>query len=124
MTVSQLEPEIRIGAAPQLERLGEGRLLLRLSALAENVAAVRETVGREAEAMGMGPREVDDLRTVVSEACNNVVLHAYPPEVVERPLEVEMRRVGEALDVIVRDRGRGLRPRTGSLRASSSADFT
>jgi anti-sigma regulatory factor (Ser/Thr protein kinase) len=114
MTVNQLEPESRMGKAAQVERLGAGRLLLRLAAVPENVAVVRETVRREAEAMGMGPREVDDLRTVVSEACNNVVLHAYPPEARERPLEIEMGRDGDSLEVVVRDRGKGIRPRTDS----------
>lgn len=111
--MSQIEPESPIGAAPQLERRGDS-VLLRLPALPENVAAVREAVRREAEAMGMGPREVDDLRTVVSEACNNVVVHAYPAEAEERPLEVEMRRDGDALEVVVRDRGKGIRPRPSS----------
>jgi anti-sigma regulatory factor (Ser/Thr protein kinase) len=95
-----------------MERLGDGRAALRVKALAENVAVVREAVRREAEAMAMGPREVDDLRTVVSEACNNVVLHAYPAEAEERPLEVEMRRDGDSLEVVVRDRGEGIRPRS------------
>lgn len=90
---------------------GQGRTedwSLRLDALAENVALVREAVRRQAEGMGMGPREVDDLRTVVSEACNNVVLHAYPAGVENRPLEVGLRRDGAALELVVRDRGQGI----------------
>src|SRR4051794_12439082 len=79
-----------------------------------NVFGVRETVKKEAGSMGMGPREVDDLRTVVSEACNNVVLHAYPADSSERPLEVELRRDGDQLELVVRDRGRGISPRAGA----------
>jgi anti-sigma regulatory factor (Ser/Thr protein kinase) len=108
--VSQLEPENSRGGLPWIER-PQGRLLMQLPALAENVSLVRDTVKREAEAMGMGPREVDDLRTVVSEACNNAVLHAYPAAAKQRPLEVELRRQGDALEVVVRDRGRGMHPR-------------
>ena len=39
---------------------------------------------------------VDDLRTVVSEAATNVVLHTYPDGVLRRPLEVNSRRGKEA----------------------------
>ena len=38
------------------------------------------------EAVGLSPLRVADLKTVVSEACNNVVLHAYEGE--PGPLEV------------------------------------
>lgn len=111
MNLAQLEPDRRTAGAPRIERRAEG-LRLRLPALAENVAVVREAVGVEAEAMGMGPREVGDLRTVVSEACNNAVLHAYAADAEERPLEIDLRRDGESLEVVVRDRGRGISPRS------------
>ena len=107
MTVAQLEPDSSTGAAPARKRGAPWSL--RLPALPENVAVAREAVRREAEGMGMGPREVDDLRSVVSEACNNVVLHAYPAEAEDRPLEVELRRDGDEVEVVVRDRGRGIR---------------
>jgi anti-sigma regulatory factor (Ser/Thr protein kinase) len=108
MNVGQLEPDRSTDTSPPARGLG-APWLLRLPALPENVAVAREAVRLEAEGMGMGPREVDDLRTVVSEACNNVVLHAYPAEAEDRPLEVELRRDGDGVEVVVRDRGRGIR---------------
>ena len=35
-------------------------------------------LGGMAELLAMDPELLDDLKTAVSEACNNVVLHAYP----------------------------------------------
>jgi hypothetical protein len=44
----------------------------------------------------------------VTEACNNVVQHAYGER--EGPLEVDVCVAWSALDVVVRDRGSGIRP--------------
>jgi Histidine kinase-like ATPase domain len=57
----------------------------------------------------LDPVELNDLSTAVTEACNNVVLHAYDGG--EGPLEVEIHACPPALRVIVRDRGGGIRPR-------------
>jgi serine/threonine-protein kinase RsbW len=68
---------------------------------------VRETLTGIAEAVGLDDPTVNDIRTAVTEAANNVVLHAYAGE--EGPLEVEIDIGGEALEVVVRDRGIGIR---------------
>jgi anti-sigma regulatory factor (Ser/Thr protein kinase) len=52
---------------------------------------------------------VADLKTVVTEACTNVVVHAYDPET-GGPMEVEAWPEGGFLFVSVRDRGHGIRP--------------
>jgi serine/threonine-protein kinase RsbW len=81
-------------------------VLLDLTNRAENVLLVREMLRGVAEAVDLGGAEFNDLRTAVTEACNNVVLHAYEGE--EGPLEVEVRLQPEALEVVVRDRGIGI----------------
>jgi anti-sigma regulatory factor (Ser/Thr protein kinase) len=58
----------------------------------------------------MSASVVADLKTVVSEACANVVNYAYDEDV-EGPLEVELEVDGEGLNVLVRDQGGGIRPR-------------
>lgn len=88
-------------------------LHLNLPAEAASVALVRNAVAERAQAFGLDRREVNDLKAAISEACSNVVLHAYPEGVVERPLEVEMRREDEMIHVVVRDRGEGIRPPRG-----------
>jgi hypothetical protein len=53
---------------------------------------------------------IADLKTVVTEACMNVVVHAYPEEQ-PGPLEVDAFPEHEGLTVAVRDHGMGIRPR-------------
>jgi anti-sigma regulatory factor (Ser/Thr protein kinase) len=87
-----------------------GGLQLSLPARAENVAVVRHAIAGLAEAIGMEPMAVADLKTVVTEACMNVVLHAYEEEG-EGPLEVIAQPDSQGLTVAVRDYGSGIRPR-------------
>jgi anti-sigma regulatory factor (Ser/Thr protein kinase) len=80
-----------------------------LPARAENVPLVRHALGGLAETLGMDPGRVADLKTVVTEACMNVVVHAY--EEGPGPLEVSAWREDECLAIRVRDFGRGVHPR-------------
>ena len=84
---------------------------MRLAARADNVALVREMLGGFGEAVALGPL-LDDVRAAVSEACNNVVLHAYAGA--EGPLEVELRAQPGVLEVTVRDEGSGVVARVES----------
>jgi anti-sigma regulatory factor (Ser/Thr protein kinase) len=59
-----------------------------------------------AETIDLERGDLDDIRTAVTEACNNVVLHAY--EGAEGPLEVELYARPQAIEIVVRDRGIGL----------------
>ncbi len=79
-----------------------------LPARSENVAVVRHALAGLAEEIGMDEAGVADLKTVVTEACMNVVVHAYRGE--PGPLSVEAEPDAEGLTVIVRDEGVGIRP--------------
>jgi serine/threonine-protein kinase RsbW len=102
------------------ETIEPDRLFPSLSAERENIGAVREAVDRVARDFGMNEEVRNDLKTLVSEACANVVLHAYADDEVDKPLEVEMTRQGGAVEVIVRDHGQGVSarpdPKPSSLR--------
>ena len=52
-------------------------LLITLPGRPENVAVVRHAVAGLAEQIGMDEPGIADLKTVVTEACMNVVVHAY-----------------------------------------------
>jgi len=91
-------------------------LQMRLPARAENVAVVRHALAGLAEQVGMDPNRVADLKTVVTEACMNVVVHAYPDGKGELTVEAEADTM--CLTVTVRDRGAGIAPRADSERAS------
>jgi anti-sigma regulatory factor (Ser/Thr protein kinase) len=101
--------------APQAT-VGSGRVDLMLPARAENVAVVRHALAGLATAMQMDAEAVADLKTVVTEACMNVVVHAYEDGV--GPLEIHAWRDGDWLVIAVRDYGTGIRPRADPERES------
>lgn len=90
----------------------EGRegFRIRLPARPENVSALRDAAVGEAEKWGMDPARAADLKTAVSEACANAVLHAYADQEKPGPIEVEISPVEGGVSAVVRDFGRGLRP--------------
>jgi serine/threonine-protein kinase RsbW len=85
-----------------------GEFQLTLPATAENVMVVRQAVAGLGEALGLSRERIADLKTVVSEACNNVVVHAY--EGAEGPMDVYLCIQPDELEVIVSDHGVGIRP--------------
>ena len=91
-------------------------LQMKLPAMAENVAVVRHALAGLAEQVGMDETGVADLKTIVTEACMNVVVHAYGDG--GGPLVVEAEADAEWLTVIVKDSGSGINPRADSERAS------
>jgi serine/threonine-protein kinase RsbW len=85
-------------------------LSLTVAARAENLAVVRQALAGFAQEMGFDPDSVSDLKTIVTEACMNAVIHAYP-ESDPGPIEVIAEPHDHGLEVCVRDRGSGFRPR-------------
>jgi serine/threonine-protein kinase RsbW len=81
---------------------------LTLSNQPENVLLVRETLSGLADTVGVDGIELNDIRTAVTEACNNVVLHAY--DGAEGPMQVELYLTADAVEVVVRDYGQGIKP--------------
>lgn len=86
---------------------------LALPARAENIAIVRHAFGALADAYDLSKQTLSDLRLAVTEACTNVVVHAYPSGQ-EGPMEVWAILAEDRLTVVVRDRGGGIAPRTDS----------
>jgi anti-sigma regulatory factor (Ser/Thr protein kinase) len=86
---------------------------LALAARAENIAIVRHAIGGFGEAFAVPEPKLSDIRLAVTEACANVVVHAYPNGH-EGPMEVVASMHDDRLTVLVRDWGRGIRPRPDS----------
>jgi anti-sigma regulatory factor (Ser/Thr protein kinase) len=80
---------------------------LTLPARPENVSVIRHVLGAFAEALKLPDDLVEDLRLAVTEACTNVVRHAYPPEV-PGPVEITIRPTEDVVSVVVADHGRGI----------------
>lgn len=85
---------------------------LTLPARAENVAVVRHALGGLGEALDLDPQILSDAKLAVTEACTNVVLHAYGDD--EGPMQVAAEVSDSQLRVFVRDEGRGISPRPNS----------
>lgn len=62
-----------------------------------------------------GWRPLGDLKTVVSEACGNVVRYAYDEDEDNGTVEVVLALGGEEVEVFVRDEGRGICPRPDAV---------
>jgi serine/threonine-protein kinase RsbW len=96
--------------------MSDGAIELTLPATAENVIVVRQAIAGVAEGLGLGASRIADLKTVVTEACNNVVLHAYEGD--PGPLLVTAEPGDDQLVVQVADQGHGFRPRASEGDAS------
>lgn len=90
--------------------MSDDRLHITLPAQADSLPVVRGAVGAHAEKLGIAQTGIADLKTVVSEACANVVRHAYEEQDELGTLEVDLNPEAEGLDMVVRDFGRGIRP--------------
>jgi anti-sigma regulatory factor (Ser/Thr protein kinase) len=79
---------------------------LELASRPETLTLVRGALGGVAELLALDPELLDDLKTAISEACNNVVLHAYDGDT--GPLAVCIYVEQGLIEVIVRDQGVGI----------------
>jgi serine/threonine-protein kinase RsbW len=80
-----------------------------LPARPEGVGVVRQALAGLADALAIEAAVLADMKMAVTEACTNVVVHAY--EEAEGLLEVEMLADAETLTIVVRDHGTGIQPR-------------
>ena len=82
---------------------------LSMPARPEGVAVVRQALAGLADALAFDANVVADMKMAVSEACTNVVVHAYEEDA--GMLEVEMLADETGLTIVVRDHGAGIQPR-------------
>ena len=90
--------------APDLE--------LTLPARPENVAVARHAIGGFADVLDVPDQTLADVKLAVTEACTNVVVHAYPDG--EGPMALRATVDDGILRVVVADEGRGILPRADS----------
>ncbi len=86
---------------------------LALPARAANIAVVRHAFGALGEAFAIDEQILSNIRLAVTEACTNVVVHAYP-DGHDGMLEILATLQEEKLVVVVRDEGPGIGPRPDS----------
>jgi serine/threonine-protein kinase RsbW len=79
---------------------------LTMPARAEGVAVVRQALAGIADALAVDAAVLADMKMAVSEACTNVVVHAYDSS--DGTLEVDMSADDVGVTIRVRDHGRGI----------------
>jgi serine/threonine-protein kinase RsbW len=79
-------------------------------ARSENVSVVRHALAGLGETLGMDEEAATNLKTVVTEACTNAVVHAYDEDE-SGSIEILADPRDEGLEIVVRDFGHGFRPR-------------
>jgi anti-sigma regulatory factor (Ser/Thr protein kinase) len=80
---------------------------LELTSRPEAARLVRSMSTAAGETLGFDPELLSDVNTAVTEACNNVILHAYGDG--PGPMSVELRSRPGAVVVRVCDQGNGIR---------------
>jgi anti-sigma regulatory factor (Ser/Thr protein kinase) len=78
------------------------------------VREMRHAVAAVAEGAGLSGSVLDDVRTCVSEAVSNAVVHAFPDGRAPGTITVRVEVHADELVVFVHDDGIGFRPRTDS----------
>lgn len=79
---------------------------LRLLSLSENESFARSVVGAFATQLNPTLEEIADIKTAVSEAVTNCIVHAYPGTVGDIRIKAEL--LGESISVSVQDFGLGI----------------
>ena len=87
---------------------------LTMPARPEGVAVVRQALAGMADALAFEAAVLADMKMAVSEACTNVVVHAYDGD--QGTLEVDMLADENGLTIRVRDHGTGIRPEAARSR--------
>ena len=99
--------QTQLRSVPVMEPMTTTDVKLTLPARPENVSVIRHVLGAFAEALRLPDDLVEDLRLAVTEACTNVVRHAYPPEQ-PGPVEISIVPSEDQVSVVVADFGRGI----------------
>ena len=105
-------PQQETHASNEADVMAAPDLVLTLPARAENVAVVRHAFGGLGDALDIEDQILADVKLAVTEACTNVVVHAYPDG--DGPMEVAAGVRDGRLTIAVRDEGRGMLPRPDS----------
>jgi anti-sigma regulatory factor (Ser/Thr protein kinase) len=90
------------------------RIKLEQPSAPESVALIRSVIRSAGMAASIEQQLLEEISTAVSEACNNVVLHAYP--LGRGPLLFSLVMRGRHTEAVVRDRGCGMQGASCSRR--------
>lgn len=85
----------------------ENYMILEFPSRSTNEAFARSAVACFASQLDPTMEELGDIRTAVSEAVTNAIVHAYPDELGVITLRCRILK-GQTLDIVVKDKGVGI----------------
>jgi len=86
---------------------GSNRMVLTFSSRSENEAFARIAVAAFVSQLDPTVEELNDLKTAVSEAVTNAIIHGYDGNP-DGMVTIEARIEGDTVSIIVRDEGKGI----------------
>ena len=88
-------------------KLNENCMLLEFPSRSVNEAFARSAVAAFAARTDPTMEELGDIKTAVSEAVTNAIVHAYPDSIGRIQIRCRVLE-GNVLEIVVRDKGRGI----------------
>ena len=85
----------------------ENEVTLQFPSQSSNEGFIRSAVACFAAQMDPTLNELEDIKTAVSEAATNAIVHAYPDQIGKVTVKVRIC-AGQVLEITVRDHGRGI----------------
>lgn len=85
----------------------ENEVTLQFPSQSSNEGFIRSAVACFAAQMDPTLNELEDIKTAVSEAATNAIVHAYPDRIGKVTVKVRIY-TGQVLEITVRDYGRGI----------------
>lgn len=89
-----------------MENLYENKMKLEILSKSSNEAFARVTVGAFAAQLDLTIEELADIKTVVSEAVTNCIIHAYENK--EGIIKIEARLFANSIEIEISDNGKGI----------------
>lgn len=85
----------------------DNEVILQFPSQSRNEGFIRSAVACFAAQMDPTLNELEDIKTAVSEAATNAIVHAYPDRIGKVTVKVRIC-TGHVLEITVRDHGRGI----------------
>ena len=84
----------------------ENKMKLEISSKSSNEAFARITVAAFASQLDLNIEELADIKTVVSEAVTNCIIHAYENQ--EGIIKIEAKLTSNSIEIEISDNGKGI----------------
>lgn len=90
-----------------MENVYENEMKLEFSSKSENEAFARITVASFASQLNPTIEQISDIKTAVSEAVTNCIIHGYENKTGQ--IKVECKIQGKTIEIIIIDNGKGIK---------------